>query len=281
MTNEPVSVKMKDRQRELLDGSERIDYKQLDGEQSLSLHVFSPQQAGGNSPAIVFFPGGGLWQHGDLSQFGPQCLHFVKRGMVAMLVDYRLGQRRGKSPMDGVEDARDAVNWICGHAARLGIDPAKVVLAGAASGAFAPLLAVMDSATELRHRPAAMVLFSAIVNVARDGVRDRFGDKRAAKQRSPLHLVRKGLPPMMLFHGGDDVVQAAGEVATFAKKLAKKKNLCELTVFSGERSAFFNFNVNGGLYETTLNMADDFLVRLGLLEGGRDGAATTRLDSWR
>ena len=49
----------------------------------------------------------------------------------------------------------------------------------------------------------------------------------------------------------------------------------------GEGSAYFNFNVNAALYEATLNLADDFLVRLGLLGGGGDGGSTTRLESWR
>lgn len=271
---------MNDRQRELLGGAQRIAYKSLAGEESLDLHVFSPEGAGSGRPVIVFFHGGGFWERGEVSQFAPQCLHFVERGMVAVLADYRLGRHRGTTPLDGVEDARDAVDWIGDHAEQLRIDRSKVVLAGASSGAHALLAAIMDPAWEMR-RPAAVVLFSPIVNVLRDGVQERFGDKGTAKRVSPLHQVRKGLPPMLLFHGGEDRVQAVGDVESFAKKVARKKNLCELNVFRGERSAFFNFNVNAGLYEATLNTADDFLVRVGLLGKARDGAATTRLDSWR
>ena len=272
---------MNGRQRELLDGATRMVYKQLDGGDSLELHVFSPEEAEGKQPLIVFFHGGGFWERGELSQFAPQCLHFVERGMVAVLADYRLGKKRGATPLDGVEDARDAIDWICDHAGQLGIDPGKIVLAGASSGAHVSLAMAMDPGRDGGRPPAAMVLFSPIVNVVRDGVEEMFGPKRAAKQASPLHQVRKGLPPMQLFHGGDDPIQAVGDVEAFAKKMAKKKNLCELSVFGGEGGSFFNFNVNAALYEATLNSADGFLVRQGLLAGGHDGAATTRIGTWR
>ena len=281
MTKRPVTTVMNGRQRELLDGAARMVYKQLDDGDSLDLHVFSPAVGEDRRAVIVFFHGGGFWERGELSQFAPQCLHFVERGMVAVLADYRLGKRRGATPLDGVEDARDAVDWIFDHAGELGIDPEKLVLAGASSGAHVSLVMAMDPEREPGRPPAAMVLFSPIVNVVRDGVEEMFGPKRAAKLASPLHQVRKGLPPMQLFHGGADPVQAVGDVEAFAKKMVKKKNLCELDVFGGEGASFFNFNVNAALYEATLNSADSFLVHQGLLAGGRDGSATTRIGTWR
>ena len=281
MNDQPSSVTINERQRELLDGARRFPYKELESGGALDLHIFSPPGGGSARPAIVFFFGGGFWERGELSQFAPQCLHFVERGMVAILADYRLGRERGATPLDGLEDARDAVAWICANARQLGIDRAKLVLAGASSGAHVFLAAALDPDRELATEPAAMVLFSPIVNVVRDGVIDRFGDKRTAKSVSPLHQVRKQLPPMVLFHAGDDRFQPVAEVEAFAKRMSKKKNRCELHVFNGECSSFFNLNVNANLYEATLNIADDFLVSVGVLESTTDGGSTTRLESWR
>jgi acetyl esterase len=198
-----------------------------------------------------------------------------------VLADYRLGASHGGAPQDGVEDARDAIDWIRTHAGELGIDLAKLVIGGASSGAHVALAAVMDPDRRMKVDPAAMVLFSPIVNVVRKGVVEKFADKRMAKLASPLHQVRKGLPPMVVFHGTDDRVQGIRDVELFARKLRRKKNRCELFAYEGERSSFFNFNVNEILYEATLNTADDFLVRAGLLAGEADGSNRVRLESWR
>ncbi len=279
-----MDVRISDRQRELLDGAERIAYKDLGAGESLDLFVFSPQDVGTALPVLVFFYGGGFWERGALSQFAPQALHFADRGCVSLLVDYRLGRKRGTSPLDGVEDARDAVAWVAANARRLGVDVSKIVLAGASSGAYVALASMMDMDNDAQAsvcEPAALVLFSPIVNLVRDNAIKKFGDKKLAKQASPLHQVRKGLPPMLIFHGTVDRDQVVSEVETFAKKASRKKNVCELNLFKGEGSSYFNFNVNANLYEATLNTMDDFMIRVGALDGGVDGAATTRLDSWR
>ena len=286
MINPVSNIRIHERQRELLDGAERFCYKHDSSGEALELLVYAPEGAVGGSAAIVFFFGAGLWERGELSQFAPQCLHFAERGMVAILADYRLGQEHGATPLDGVEDVRDAVAWIRANARRLGIDPSRVVLAGASSGAHVALVATMVCAEGAGRRrrgpdPAALVLFSPIVNVVRDNLVGKFADRRAAKHASPLHQVRKGLPPMLIFHGGADRLQGLGDVKSFAKKMARKKNRCELNIFRGELSSYFNFNVNAELYEATLNMADHFLESVGVLEESGRGATTTRLDPWR
>ena len=224
------SIRINERQRELLRGAERIPYKEFDSREALELFVFSPKAAADPCAAIVFFYGAGFWERGELSQFAPQCLHFAERGMVAILADYRLGQRPGATPLDGLEDARDAVVWIRAHAGRLGIDPERIVLAGASSGAHLVLVATMvgaeDAGSPPPLDPAALILFSPIVNVVRGKLAERFGGRRSAKQASPLHQVRRDLPPMLVFHGGGDRFQRLCEVEAFAKKLSRKKNLC-------------------------------------------------------
>ncbi|MFT4548897.1 MAG: acetyl esterase [Verrucomicrobiales bacterium] len=277
MRKPSTKLPIHDRQRELLAGATEHRYKDLGGGEGLQLHVYAPQTGAEQPcPAIVFFYGGGFWERGELSQFAPQCLQLAERGMVAILADYRLGKNRGVSPLDGVEDALDAVGWIAANAERLGIDAGKIVVGGASSGAHVTLAATMP---EDGIEPAALVLFSPIVNAVRESVIDLFGDKKTAKSVSPLHLIRKGLPPMIIFHGAEDRVQPVGDVETFARKVLRKKNHCEMNLFMGERSSYFNFNVNAEMYESTLNAVDDFLVRQGILASGAGGGATTRLDS--
>jgi carboxylesterase type B len=80
-------------------------------------------------PGIVFFFGGG-WMGGTIRQFEPQATHLACRGMVSALADYRVKSRHGVTPKECVEDAKSAVRWLRQNAAKLGIDPDRIVAAG-------------------------------------------------------------------------------------------------------------------------------------------------------
>ena len=82
-----------------IEGSREAAYKQA-GEHAMKLWILG---AGGPpapaKPAIVFFFGGG-WTSGTPTQFERQARHFVDRGLVAVLVDYRVKSRHGVKAVD-------------------------------------------------------------------------------------------------------------------------------------------------------------------------------------
>ncbi len=84
-------------------------------------------------PAIVFFFGGS-WQVGSISQFESQAMHLASRGLVAARADYRVKSRHGVTPKECVEDAKSPVRWLRQNAAKLGIDPGRIVAAGGSAG---------------------------------------------------------------------------------------------------------------------------------------------------
>ncbi|MCU0781110.1 MAG: alpha/beta hydrolase [Akkermansiaceae bacterium] len=244
----------------------------------LTAHVFEPEApAAGPRPVVVFFHGG-LWDAFMPTQFAPQCHHLTTRGAVAAIVETRVSSKHGTSPVEAVEDAREAIRWLRLQAAVLQIDPIRVTAAGAAGGATLALLTAMPTDKALPPvdgvscRPQALALFSAVVNTRGTAeVAGRFPDKRSAKALNPSSLVRSKLPPMILFHGKADPIAPFDEVKRFRRRLRWRRNVCELAAFDQAGHSFFNFNVNHEYFEVTTAALCRFLTAHGLLDPAEPG----------
>ncbi len=149
------------RDRELLKSASSYVYASRDGV-DLMAHVFFPDGiATGERPVVAFFHGG-FWDTAMGTQFVPHCHHFASRGAVGVTFSYRTNG----NPMEALEDAQDAINWLLGNADTLGIDTSKVAFAGASGGAYLALLLTMRKEKDYTPPivPKALVLFSSLVN---------------------------------------------------------------------------------------------------------------------
>src|SRR5687767_6866536 len=111
-------------------GAESKVYKTI-GDVKLMLHIFYPSQHRDSVslPAIIFFFGGG-WNHGGVNQFVTHSTYLAKRGMIAVVADYRVRSRHGVTPFECVADAKSAIRWLRTHAAELGIDENRIAASG-------------------------------------------------------------------------------------------------------------------------------------------------------
>jgi len=83
-------------------------------------------------PAILFFHGGG-WVMGSLEGYDLICRYFCARtGCTLVAIDYRLAPEH-KFPA-AIDDAVAAFRWLAAEAVGLGIDPARIVIAGDSAG---------------------------------------------------------------------------------------------------------------------------------------------------
>jgi acetyl esterase len=83
-------------------------------------------------PAILYFHGGG-WVMGSLEGYDLVCRYFCARtGCAVVAVDYRLAPEH-KFPA-AIDDAVAAYRWLATDAVGLGIDPARIVIAGDSAG---------------------------------------------------------------------------------------------------------------------------------------------------
>jgi acetyl esterase len=255
------------------------------GDVKLDLTIQLPDgwRADDQRPTIIFFFGGG-WNGGSTRQFENHCRYFAARGMVAMYADYRVKSRHNVKAAACVADAKSAMRWVRANAAKLGIDPQRIAAGGGSAGghlaaAVAALPGLDDPADDQRVScvPAALVLFNpALVFAPATGAdlsdllckatAERFGCEAVAI--SPLHHVKAGLPPTIIFHGQADTTVPYASVELFTARMKAAGNRCELLGDEGQAHGYFNFGSAGNKFAyKTLTAADQFLASLGWLKG--------------
>lgn len=263
----------------------RVEVYRTAGDIDLQAWIFEPVEhsTGDSRPAIVFFFGGG-WNGGSPGQFRPQAEYLAERGMVAVLVDYRVKSRQGTLANVAVGDAKAAVRWVRAHADRLGIDPDRIAAAGgSAGGHLAAATATLpghddsQSMADVSSAPNALVLFNPVLITAAfpgqtdleaqklDRLRVRLGAE--PESMSPYHHVRPGLPPTIIFHGENDETVPFRHAESFSQAMAEAGNRCELVGYTGQGHGFFNpYRRDDRAYRDTTRRMDEFLVSLGWLE---------------
>ena len=260
----------------VIEGTKSETYRKI-GDTELKVWIFDPAQKSAKPrPAIVFFFGGG-WTGGTPTQFEPQSRHLADRGMIAIVADYRVKTRQDAKPADCVSDAKACVRWVRANAARLGIDPERIAVGGGSAGghlaASVATLPGLDTAKDDKSvscLPNALVLFNPGTVMAPFPGLDLKGfgaglDKEKLgcepTEISPLHHVKKGTPPTIIFHGKADTTVPYSTVEKFAEVMKATGNRCDLVGYEGQPHGFFNKSK----YAETLAAADDFLVSLGYL----------------
>ncbi len=104
------------------------------------LDVFAPPGAVA-APAVVFWYGGG-WSSGSRASYRFVAGTLTRRGLVTVLPDYRLFPEAAwpAYPQDGAA----AVAWVRANAARIGVDPERIALAGHSAGGHIALTLALD-----------------------------------------------------------------------------------------------------------------------------------------
>lgn len=265
------------------DGARTETYKTI-GDVTLKIHIFEPvgHKPTDKSPAIVCFFGGG-WKGGLPSQFEQQCRYLATRGTVAMTADYRVASRQGTLAKECVQDAKSAIRWVRTNAARLGVDPDRIVASGgSAGGHIAACTGILEGwdepgePTTVSAKPNAMVLFNPAAALAPIDGSEPLPEKEAAALKarmgtdpinlSPAHQVHPGAPPTIEFFGADDKLAAGGKA--LAKRMQEEGNRCELKLYEGHVHGFFNYGKNDNVpFADTLKETDKFLASLGYLQG--------------
>jgi acetyl esterase/lipase len=100
---------------------------------TVSVRIYRYGGKTGRAPAVVYCHAGGF-ALGNLDTDHRQCLELARRARCAVVsVDYRLAP---EDPFPAaLDDAVGVLNWVVDNAAQLGIDPARVAVAGSSAGA--------------------------------------------------------------------------------------------------------------------------------------------------
>lgn len=158
------------------------------------------------------------------------------------------------------------------NAAKLGIDPERIVASGGSAGghiaactAFTPGLDAEDEDAKISSKPNALVLFNPVLRFAGiPQLMDRIGsDGALGKAISPtLHLSKDSPPTLILFGTADRLAVMGDEFMAKSKELGHR---AELFTAEGQSHGFFN---RPPWQEKTTQRMDEFLVSIGYLRSG-------------
>jgi acetyl esterase len=245
---------------------ESIYKKTPQGDLKIYVHFPPGWAARDQRPAIVFFFGGG-WTSGRVTQFEPQAKYLAQRGLVAARADYRVRSRHGTTPDKCVEDAKSAVRWLRANAAKLGIDPQRIVASGGSAGghiaactATVPGFDAEGEDLSISSRPNLLVLFNPVLNTVAIG--EKYGMSQIGRKISPNHYLTKDVPPAIIFFGTQDQLNEGGK-----EYIAKAKTLgldAQMYLAPNQAHGFFN---RSPWQERTTFLMDEFLTAHGYLQG--------------
>jgi acetyl esterase/lipase len=225
------------------------------------LDVYRPRQAssGGGLPAVIAVHGGS-WSGGSrlTTRTDPKStfLRLAQSGLVVVVIDYQLSRPATPSWPAVLDDLRESVRWVRRHAGELDVDPDRIALLGLSSGGhLASLVATLPdvpAADGVSSRVRAVVSFYApydlesLVTERRldhEPVRNFLGRDNQPpsaldREASPINHVTRDDPPMLLFHGTDDLWVIPDQSVRMARALENAGVPNRLVLIEGARHGF-------------------------------------------
>jgi len=246
--------------------SRMLTYKEIHG-RKLTLHIFVPEvETSAPRPCILLIHSGGWVQN------SPEKYYFLARplsemGFVVACLEYRLYDEKARPPVsviDAVADTQDAQRYLHANAKELNIDPHRIVACGGSAGAhLAAGLALFDNLVPERPiiAPEALVLLNPVIDTSAEG----FGQDKLKENweaYSPLHRLRPGIPPTLIFHGTGDRTTPYAGAAAFARKATANGDTCVLITHEGGDHGYYR---EEPIFTETLEAIQSFLQEHRLL----------------
>lgn len=204
--------------------------------------------------AILFLHGGG-WRAGSKDGMRADAANMAAHGYVGLPAQYRL---TGQAPWPAqIEDVKAAIRWTRANAARLDIDPDRILVWGSSAGAH---LALMAAATPGDPRfegqgghPGVSSAVAGVIAVhpptdlkmsppprrgRAEALLGEAPDPEVARAASPLAYVRADFPPTLFLHGTDDSLLHHAESQEMFDALVAAGASAELHLFHGHTHGF-------------------------------------------
>jgi arylformamidase len=185
-----------------------------------------PPRSDGVRPGVLVFIHGGYWQElsAQDSQFSAaQC---AQHGLAFAAIDYTLAP--AATVPEIVAECRLALAWLATHAAALGIDADRIVIAGSSAGAH---LAAMVALPPNAFAPRALVLVSGVYwlePLVGTSINAALGlDVAGARRASPALAPLGGFPRALLAWGEIETEAFKSQSRAFADALAAAGTTCD------------------------------------------------------
>ena len=201
------------------------------------MNIYRPPDwhAGEKRTAILFFFGGG-WTRGSVEQGESRAKHFAAQGIVAICADYRVKDRHGTTPFEAIDDGRSAIEYVSTHATELGVDARRISCFGRIVGRTHRCLAGHTAPGESDAGGAGVVQPGCGYAEKPRGQRIPWSGREL--EASPLHHVKQGMPPAILFHGTADEKVPIADAEAFCTAVRNVGSRCELVRYEGATHGF-------------------------------------------
>jgi len=201
------------------------------------LDVYQPRRAPGVAPVIVFLYGG-RWQHGSKEEYRLIGDAITRRGVVAVVPDYRL-YPQVRFPA-WVDDAARAVRWVQDNIEEYGGDPGRIVVVGhSAGGHTVALLALNPDHLRQAGVPDGTIrgfvsLAGPVATVWTDpDVQALMGPREGWLATYPLEQVTGSGPPLLLLHGGRDKTVSPENGVRLAARIRERGGCARAITYKG------------------------------------------------
>lgn len=210
-------------------------------EHGADMNAYPVEKAKG---AVVICPGGG-YEFRSPREAYPVARAYNQAGYHAFVVNYQLGEELEPLGDGPLLDLGQAVAWVNGHKAELGIEGKDVYVCGFSAGAhLAATLGILwkdasrfPAGTDLiLHRPDAMILCYPVVSAGKWGHRGSFvrlaGEKDEDLEKYSLEkLVTRDAVPAFLWHTAADESVPVQNTLMLADALARCEVPVEVHIF--------------------------------------------------
>ena len=255
------------------DGFTKTSYKKI-GTQEYCIYIKKPATFIENEkhPTIVYYFGG-AWNTGNINQLVRYANEYASKGFVTVLVEYRIKSKDNiVSAEPCIEDGKSAIRWLRQHADEYGIDTDKIVAAGDSVGGHVALsTAVFDNLNEdneeptVSSKPNALILYCPVSDTTKSGFHAFMADSHIQLSVSPVHNLKNGLVPTIIFHGTADTTVSISNSEALENKIKEYGGRCTLVKIEGQNHNFFA-NTKPEIANPIREATDDFLNSIGFLK---------------
>jgi acetyl esterase/lipase len=239
------------------------------GETDLHCDIYRPLSSNGKRMAVIHFHGGGFGG-GSKDGLAERMKPWTAQGYVSIAAQYRLsGVAKWPAQM---QDVKASIRWTRANAAKLGIDPQRIAVAGYSAGGHLALFAACTA-----NRPefegdggnrgvgtevAACLAFYAVTGPAWSGWSRAFplpagSSEEAFRAAEPATYIN-AFPPTTLFHGLADTTVPPESSQQFLQLLRDANIPAELHTFAGVPHEFVQ---HPEFADATTRIADLFFDR--------------------